>query len=202
MGKIKKGITDTILVKSKDKKKEATNSNLVLATDKIVKDLTTTVFDHKEHRLDFALGLLQECQVKKLKNLLEQNLPRKGRLSSTKARNLLEKASKTFRNSFQKTTWAYHCTLTIESDKILGLDMDNKSATKKRDKKTKSKDKGTTYKNKTIIQKSQVKKNTEKEVILKKTSRSFEGKFLDKIKEIEKEIQIYIENGVRWLDLH
>ena len=150
--------------------------------------------------MDFALGLLQECQIKKLKNLLGQNLPGKRHLSSIKARNLLEKASKTFRNSFWKTTWAYHCTITVESNKILGLNADNKNGTKKRNRKIKSRDKETTPKNKTTPQKSQIKKATEKDS--QHMSKNSKKKFLDKVNEIEKEIQMYIENGVRWLGLH
>jgi hypothetical protein len=200
MKKIKKGITDIVLIKSNATKQGVTNPNTSLAINEIVKYLTTTVFDQKECRLDFALGLLQESQVKKLKNLLGQSFPGKGRLSHTKARNLLEKTSKTFRNSFRKTTWTHRCTLTVESDKIMGLDMDNKIAIKERNKKTKAKDKGTTSKNKNISQKLQIKKTIEKDS--KEAGRNLREKFLDRIKEIEKEIQIYIENGVRWLDLH
>jgi hypothetical protein len=196
MRKIRKGILD--MVRNKETKQETTSPNLQSAVNKIIEHLTTTVFNHKEHRIDFALGLLQECQIKKLKNILGQNLFGKGRISHTKARDLLSKSSKTFRNSFRKTTWAYRCTQTVESDKIMDLDMVNKSAGKKGRKKTKPRVKKT--KGKDTAHKPPIQEAGEKDS--KKTRKGLGEKFIESVKEIEKELQMYIEKGVRWLDLH
>ena len=215
MDKTKKNIIKVMLARSKNTNQANNNTELLSTANKIAEYLTTTIFDHKEGRLDFALGLLQEQQVKKLKNILGQRLPDQRRISSTIARDILGKTSKAFRNNFRKETWAYRCAQTVESDKILGLDTGCKSKEKggkkrrRTNRATKSENEVITSNMKTTRHKTLVTKVSDVFSEMgsiktdgKKTSQSIGGKFLDNIKEIEKELQMYIEKGVRWLGLH
>jgi dsDNA-binding SOS-regulon protein len=187
MEKLKKRITKLIntnkrINESHNSSSERVNhqKNLDLA-DTLIDYLTKTIYSKQENRLEFTLGLLQENHVSKFKSILG-----KGRTSSTKARSLLCKTSFTFQKSFRKLTWNTRCSITVKTDKILGINLKARKSLKQVQKKNIQQTKKKTTEKKTADLDKKNKKDTE---LVENDS---------KIKEI---LYNFIESGTKWLDL-
>jgi hypothetical protein len=198
MNKVKVNITKAI------GEKIPSNFKIKEKENRIIKYLTNTVWEKKIDRLFFAIGLISEDHIKFIKQTIGP-----GRTSSTKARNLLIKASSTFRNDFRKSTWGYHCSTTVASDKILGIDLKgNVTLTKNKKNPSMQQSKRSSGNNTThsdVVERDtgpvtadKDNKGT-KDGATKSARNNGEKRFFNNLKKIEIEIQKYIEKGVRWL---
>ena len=88
-----------------------------LQKEMLVDSLTKSVFEAKENRLRFALGMMRKDWIGNISKIFT------GELSVTKMNIVLGKACVNFLEEFRKITWKERCKETVEIDKMLGFDL-------------------------------------------------------------------------------
>jgi hypothetical protein len=148
--------------------------------------LTKKIFKERDDRMKFALGIVQTETILNLSRVLG------GKVSMSKASQILSEASAKFLESFRKTTWRKRCKETVESDKILGLD----SRTKKR------KTQGATKEKTNKRRKEQTKKECKGKVIEERRNR--ERSEIEKGRtelSVKEKLLGYVKRGIKWLEI-
>jgi ribonuclease HI len=102
--------------KTKEETKKEETEIRDFQKEKLVDSLTKTVFDNKESRMKFALGMMRKDWISSISGIFA------GELSITKLNMVLSKTSASFLEEFKKIMWRERCKETVETDKILGLD--------------------------------------------------------------------------------
>ena len=184
---------DGIIKEGNSEERSKSSSEKVDKYRKLHNYLTEETFENKGNRLNFALGMIQEEMIIKLKELLER------KVSSSKIRQAISKASLDFQKQFRKISWKHKCNITVEIDKLLGLDLRIK---KKKIRKTQQKDEKEDKEKDQQENRSEEGKKKEKGKGKKR-----EGKksgiemYIEKIDKIGSFIQDFIGSGKKWLEL-
>ena len=149
----------------------------------LVDSLTNTVFDNKESRMKFALGMMRKDWISSISKIFA------GELSITKWNMVLSKTSASFLEEFKKITWRERCKETVEMDKIFGLDL----RTKKKKARGKVQGKGKGIKDKGVDEVNE----KESELYKEREKKKSESNSI----EVEKVIWDVIKKGVKWFGM-